>query len=58
MLESFSDDSKRKSLDLRDGHLLAIAVGQNPRQLQDFGQPSAVVFSLSLDLEGDHVPKP
>jgi hypothetical protein len=56
MIETFSDDPKRKSLHLRDSHILAIAVGQNPRQLQDFGQPSTVVFALSLDLEGNQVP--
>ena len=56
MLEAFSDDSKRKSLHLRHSQFLAVAVGEDTWQLQDFGQPATVVFTLSLDLEGDHVP--
>ena len=56
MLEALSDDAERKRLHLRDSRLRTVAVGQNARQLQYFGQPAAVVFSLSLNLEGDQVP--
>ena len=56
VLEARSDDAERKRLHLRDSRLCAVAVGQNARQLQYFGQPAAVVFSLSFDLEGDQVP--
>src|SRR2546425_4529308 len=53
MLEAFSNDPERKRLHLRDSCLLALAIRQNARQLQHFGQPAAVVFPLSLNLERD-----
>ena len=56
MLEALSDDAERKRLHLRDSRLCAVAIGQNARQLQYFGQPAAEVFSLSFNLEGDQVP--
>lgn len=56
MFKPFSDDAERKRLNLRDSRLGAVTVGQNARQLQYFGQPAAVVFSLSFDFEGDQVP--
>src|SRR5438132_12316767 len=53
MLEALSNDPQRKRLYLRDSCLLALAIRQNARQLQHFGQPAAVVFPLSLNLERD-----
>ena len=55
MLKALSDDAERQRLHLRDSRLGAVAVGQNARLLQYFGQPAAVVFSLGFDLEGDQV---
>jgi len=55
VLKALSDDAERQRLHLRDSRLGAVAVGQNARQLQYFGQPAAVVFSLGFDLEGDQV---
>ena len=56
VLETFSDDPKRKSLHLRHSQFLAGAIAEDAWPLQDFGQPAAVVFTLSLDLVGDHGP--
>ena len=56
VLKALSDDTERKRLHLRNSLLCAVAVGQHSRQLQYFSQPAAVVFSLSLNLEGDQVP--
>src|SRR2546425_1136911 len=48
MLEAFSNDPQRKRLYLRDSCLLALAIRQNARQLQHFGQPAAVHFQSDL----------
>jgi hypothetical protein len=44
MLQTFSNHSESQSLYLRDCGLLALAIGQDARQLQDLRQPAAVLF--------------
>jgi hypothetical protein len=52
VLQTFSNHSESQSLYLRDRGLLALAIGQHARQLQDLGQPAAILFLLYLDFEG------
>src|SRR6266540_3405620 len=54
VLEALSDDPQGKRLDLRDRIVLIRTVGKNAGQLDDFCQPTAVLFLLGFDLESDH----
>jgi hypothetical protein len=54
VLQTFSNHSESQSLYLRDRGLMALAISQDARQLQDLRQPAAVLFLLYLDLEGNH----
>jgi hypothetical protein len=54
VLQTFSNHSESQSLYRRDRRLLALAIGQGARQLQDLSQPPAILFPLYLDLKGNH----
>ncbi len=51
MLEAFSDDAKCQRLHARHRFVAVRSVAHHARQSRDFGQPSAVIFSLKFDRE-------
>jgi hypothetical protein len=54
MFESVGDNAKRECLDFRLSLLGRSPVSQGPRQIDDFGDPSSICFSLELNLESNH----
>jgi hypothetical protein len=49
MVESVSDDAKRKRLDLGDRFVASRSVGHGAGNLNDFGDPTTVGFLLDFD---------
>ena len=55
MLETFREHSQSQGFRLRQCLVRRFAVGKNTGKLRDLCDPTAVLFLLVLDGEGDHV---
>ena len=51
MIEAIRKDAKGERLDVSNGLIPTLPVGEDTGQVRDFGDPSAVVLALELDLE-------
>ena len=58
MFEPLSDHSKSERLDAGNGLVPVLTVGHDAGQRGDFGQPTAVVFSLNFNRERHEVNVP
>ena len=58
MFEPLSDHAKGERLDAGNGLVPVLTVGHDAGQRGDFGQPTAVVFSLNFNRERHEVNVP
>ena len=56
MFELFCEHAQCQHFSLGHGLVGRCAVGQNPRQLRDFGQPATIFFAIAFEIEFHSVP--